>query len=311
MGYGNNWVIVGIVVRLPMLERSVCLPVTARLVRKDTVTASRLWLARQAVDSLATVLPDRRLHVVADAAYAGKELSGLPGRITWTTRLRKDAALFAPTPPRTGKPGRPRKKGGRLPSLAQLAAAASFTPTEVCRYGQTTAVCTATVTCLWYGVFGAQPVTVVLVRERATARGGYDIALVTTDITATTAQTVQRYADRWSIEVAIEEAKQLLGVGQAHNRKARAVARTVPFGLACQTLAIVWYATAGHHPDDITEHRARAPWYRTKCHPSTADMIAKLRRVLIATRFRPIQPEQPTPMELHTIRLAWEDPAAY
>jgi hypothetical protein len=44
VGYGNNWVIAGIVVSLPMLSRPVCLPVAARLVRKKTVSASRLWL---------------------------------------------------------------------------------------------------------------------------------------------------------------------------------------------------------------------------------------------------------------------------
>lgn len=302
--------IVGIVVRLPMLDRPVCLPVTARLVRTDTTAASRPWLARQAVDSLATALPGRRLHVVADAAYAGRQPCGLPARLTWTTRLREDAALLAPTPPRTGKPGRPRKKGNRLPSLAQLAATATCTPTDVHRYGRTSTIHTATTSCPWYAVFGTQPVTVGLVRERATARGGHHTAWVTTDVAATAAQTVERYAARWSVEVAIEEAKQLFGVGQAHNRTARAVARTVPFGLACQTLTVVWYATAGHHPDDITGHRARPPWYRTKRQPSTADMLVKIRRVLITTRFRPTQPEQPTQAELDTIRLAWNIAAA-
>ncbi len=38
--------------------------------------------------------------------------------------------------------------------------------------------------------------------------------------------------------MAIEDAKQLVGVGEAHNRKALAVERTVPFGLACLTLAV-------------------------------------------------------------------------
>jgi len=42
-------VVAGIVVSLPMLARPVCLPVAARLVRKNTVSASRLWLARQIV----------------------------------------------------------------------------------------------------------------------------------------------------------------------------------------------------------------------------------------------------------------------
>jgi hypothetical protein len=39
-------------------------------------------------------------------------------------------------------------------------------------------------------------------------------------------------------------------------------------------------------------------------------MHAKLRRVLIATRFRLARPDQPTPAEIQTIRLAWEDTAA-
>jgi hypothetical protein len=309
VGYGNNWVVVGIIVTLPMLDRPVCLPVAARLVRKNTTSASRLWLARQLIEQLAAGLPGRTLHVVADAAYAGGQLRGLPATVTWTTRLRKDAALFAPAPPRTGKPGRPRKKGDRLPSLAALAVTSTFTPTPVRRYGKQETTYTATIRCLWYGVFGPQPVTVVLIRDSPTG-SRYDLALVTTDPHATAPDVVERYAARWSIEVAIEDAKQLLGVGQARNRVARAVQRTVPFGLACQTLAVCWYATAGHDPSDVTDHRRRAPWYTSKTYPSTADMLTKLRRVLIATRFRLTRPEQPTPAELHTIRLAWEDPAA-
>ena len=94
------------------------------------------------------------------------------------------------------------------------------------------------------------------------------------------------------------------------NRTARAVERTVPFQLACQAIATVWYASAGHHPADIDAHRARAPWYATKSQPSTADMLAKLRRVLIAAKFRASCPGQPTLEEVPAIRLAWENAAA-
>jgi hypothetical protein len=157
-------------------------------------------------------------------------------------------------------------------------------------------------------VFGAQPVTVVLIRDASAA--GHDLALVTTDTTASPAQVIERYAARWSIEVAIEDARQVFGTGQARNRTARAVRRTVPFQLACQTLAMTWHATAGHHPGDVDGHRQRAPWYTTKTQPSTADMLAKLRRVLIAAKYRPSRPDQPTAEEIHALRLAWEDAAA-
>ena len=57
---------------------------------------------------IAGALPGRAIHVVADAAYAGKELEKLPAGITWTTRLRKDAALCEPARNRIAAPGRGR-----------------------------------------------------------------------------------------------------------------------------------------------------------------------------------------------------------
>jgi hypothetical protein len=44
-------------------------------------------------EKLAAGLRGRQVHVVPDSAYAGGELKGLPAGISWTTRLRKDAAL--------------------------------------------------------------------------------------------------------------------------------------------------------------------------------------------------------------------------
>ena len=38
-----------------------------------------------------------------------------------------------------------------------------------------------------------------------------------------------------------------------------------------------------------------------------ADMTAKLRRVIIAARFKRLRADQPQPAEIHAIRLAWED----
>ncbi len=199
------------------------------------------------------------------------------------------------------RPPRPAPRQG--PAAARPGRNRRFT-----RYRKTATVQAAVFTCLWYTVFGTRPVQVVLVRDRAP--GGYDIALVTTDLDASPAQVIERYAARWSIEVAFEDARQVFGAGQARNRTARAVRATIPFTLACQTLAIIWYATAGHDPADVAEHRARAPWYAAKTEPSTADMAAKLRRVLIAAKFRLPRPGQPTPAEISAIRLAWETPAA-
>jgi hypothetical protein len=88
-----------------------------------------------------------------------------------------------------------------------------------------------------------EPLRPALGPREAGGRAGYDLALVTTYTAATTARVIERYA-RWSIE----DVKQIFGAGQGRNRTANAVRRTIPFPLACQTLATIWYAVAGHDP---------------------------------------------------------------
>ena len=47
-----------------------------------------------------------------------------------------------------------------------------------------------------------------------------------------------------------------------------------------------------------------------KAQPSTADMAAKLRRVIIAARIKAPRPDQLTLEEISVLRLAWEGLAA-
>ena len=122
---------------------------------------------------------------------------------------------------------------------------------------------------------------------------------------ASAAQLIERYAERWPTEVAYEEGKELAGVGQARNRAEKAVQRTVPFQFLAMSLTIIWYALSGHHPDDVKERRERHPWYLTKTTPSFADMLAKLRRVIIASQFHPERGCAPTPREITSVQQAW------
>ena len=195
-------------------------------------------------------------------------------------------------------------KGKRLGTPTELATTTKFTKAQVKRYGRTDTVYLSEIRCLWYGSFHTQTVRVILLRDDATDTG-YDLALVTTDPTPTAADLITRYAWRWSIEITFEEARGLLGVGQARNRTQRAVERTVPFGLYCYSITVIWYTLHGHHPADVTDRRESAPWYTTKTEPSFSDMAAKLRRVIIATRFLPITPGRPTDGEIRAVHQAW------
>jgi len=80
--------------------------------------------ARQAILQAKRWLPDRRLIVVADASFSGVNLiAALRRHVCLVTRLRIDASLFAPAPPRQpGQMGRPRLKGKRLPGLKAVLA---------------------------------------------------------------------------------------------------------------------------------------------------------------------------------------------
>jgi hypothetical protein len=304
LGRGNRWVIIGIVVRLPFCSHPVCLPILFRL-WAGKGTLSPVELAGDMLTVLAKAFPHKQIHLVGDAAYHGKAL--LVAGTTITTRLPANAALHAPAPPPTGRRGRPAKKGQRLPRLAELAATTTWRTVSVNRYGRTDTVAIAVIDCLWYGPFGDTPGQAVLVREPDTDTS-YNLALFTTDMSGE--QTVTRYADRWSIEPANAIAKQLLGVGQARNRVRKAVERTVPFGFLVQTLVIIWYALSGYHPDDLTSRHAAEPWYDQKTEPAFEDMLAKLRRTLIAARFSAVTPDQANPNIIRDYQLACAAAAA-
>jgi DDE superfamily endonuclease len=312
IGFGNCWVVAGIVVQLSFLSRPVCLPVLARVwLPRHT---GKIAHARVLAELIAARYPDRIVHVVGDAAYVGERLRDVDERITWTSRLKVTSVLHELPPPRTGRSGRPRTRGARVGTPADVAALARTTntwrTTQVRRYGRTDTVQITERVCLWYGSFRNRTVRVILVcddkpRTQDGDDRGYGLPLVTTDLQSSAEDLVARYGSRWGIEQAFADARQIIGVGEARNRTRRAVERTVPFGLICFSVVTVWYALHGHCVDDVADHRARARWYTTKTEPSYDDMTIKLRRVIIAARFRGPCPEQATPQETRAVLAAW------
>ncbi|HUK72990.1 MAG TPA: hypothetical protein VLW50_30255 [Streptosporangiaceae bacterium] len=96
----------------------------------------------------------------------------------------------------------------------------------------------------------------------------------------------------------------MLGAGEARNRARPAVERTVPFALLAHTLIVVWYTRHGHDHNDIDDRRHDQPWYITKTEAAFEDMLIKLRRALIATRFSPARPGQPADEEIRAVTSA-------
>ncbi len=311
LSYGNCFVTAGIVVKLPFCTRAVCLPVLARLhlPGKKKQGPSKVDTAAALVRLLALAFPDRVIHVVADAAYHGPALRTLPGNVTWTCRIPRNAVLYDLAPPRTGRRGRPRGKGDRLGTAGDIAATASWATVTVTAYGREQVRHVAEIRCLWYGSWHTRAVRLILSRDEHTA-SGYDLGLVTTDPATSPGALVARYASRWAIEQAFADARNVLGAGEARNRVRLAVERTVPFALFVHTLIVLWYARYGHDPADIDDRRAAQPWYRSKTEPAFEDMVIKLRRTLIAARFSGSRPAQPTSDQIRAVLAAWDVAAA-
>lgn len=197
---GGAWVFLGIPIHLPFRSaRPVYLPLVLRLwgtrQLEQRERLSKPELARELIYLMAARHPRRRLHVVADARYASRTLRGLPANVTFTVKMRSNAVIYASPPPKTGRRGRPRRRGARLGTLTELAAPGGFGQVK-------TAAGTSEVKPIvgqWYSVFADQAVQILLARRPGSPRP-FDIAIVSTDVDASVAELLERYWSRWRHE---------------------------------------------------------------------------------------------------------------
>jgi hypothetical protein len=130
---GLRWVCAMLLAEIPWASRVWALPFLSVLAPSECYAARRgkrhkkitEW-AWQMLLVLRRWYPKREIVAVADRAYASLKLLDrcrkLTNPVTFITRLRLDAALYEPAPPRRPHQlGRPRIKGERLPNLSEVA----------------------------------------------------------------------------------------------------------------------------------------------------------------------------------------------
>lgn len=287
--WGHVWVTAG--VNIYAFGKTWCLPVLVRLYRsrkrcKRDKQAYRktTQLAAEIIGLLAKALPHRKILVVGDAAYTNSSvIKRRPSNVTIIGRSRLDAALFAPPPARRlGQMGRPRVRGARLPSPGQQAhrPKAPWSKVQVTVYGKTVVVRVLVIDALWYVAAGSELVRLVVVRgfpghER-------DDAFVSTDAALDAKVIIERFSERWPLEVTFHDAKGKLGFEEPQNRTQHAVERTAPMALWLYSLVVLWYVRVGHRLPSAKS--PTMPWYRHKAGPAFSDMLATLRRASWAER---------------------------
>src|SRR5215212_6604584 len=290
---GLRWICLMLLAPIPWAGRVWALPFLTALApserydqeqgrRHKTLTD---W-ARQLLVLVRRWWPDRPIIAVADSSYAALELlagcQALPQPVTVITRLRLDAALYTPAPPRRPRQvGRPRLKGQRLPTLATVAGDPTtvWTPITVPDWYGTGArrVEVRSDTAVWYHT-GRPPVPLrwVLIRD---PHGKFDTqALLCTDGAVAPEQIVAWFVRRWQLEVTFEEARRHLGVETQRQWSERAIRRTTPALLGLFSLVTLFTQQDGSRtPVRIR----RAAWY-PKAQPTFADALALVRRELWA-----------------------------
>jgi hypothetical protein len=312
--FGHVWVVLAVWVSLPFGSgRGFALPVLFRLDvgtqrggerqragRRQGRAGPRLRAARKAgaqhrpvtkpevlremVALVAAWADERSVYLVVDSAYAGRTiLEDRPANVHVLSRLRLDAALYAPPPPRrSGQKGRPRRRGDRLPALAhQIARHRPWIDLPLVLHGRAVTPRIFTLEAVWYGALRSQMVRIVVVRDPSRRRR--DEAFFCTDLEREAAFILLTYSRRWTLEVTFHDAKQHLGFGHAQNQAPQAVQRTAPFAGLVYSLVLLW--AAAHVQQGGTLSWSVRPWYRAKTAVAFPDLLTVLQQELWRTRF--------------------------
>jgi len=248
--------------------------------RRHQPLTERAW---QMIRLVVRWLPGREVVFVADSSFAALELldkvAMLP-RASVITRLRLDAALYDPPPPRQPRTtGRPRLKGKRRPTLEAVLAdeRTQWTTLLVEQwYGEgPREVEVATDTAVWYHT-GKPPVAIRWVLIRDPQKRFKPQALLSTHLDHTPEQMLPWFVRRWTMEVTFEEARAHLGMETQRQWNARAIARTTPALLGLYSIVTL---TAHLLIEKGTTCVRSTAWYR-KTRPTFADALALVRRQL-------------------------------
>ena len=291
-----RWVCVMVLVPIPWASRVWALPFLCALAPSERYAKERgkrhKTLTEWAWQLLLVVrrwYPEREIVAVADSTYASLKVLDRCRRlrkpITFVTRLRLDAALYEPAPPRyAGQLGRPRLKGERLPTLSAVAEDPATTWKTIMVadwYGKgERSVEVVSRTAVWHSTgLPAVPLRWVLIRDPQEEEFRTQ-ALLCTDLEAQPERIISWFVRRWQMEATFQEVRQRLGFETQRQWSDLAIRRTAPalLGLFSLVTLFAHRLMARSHSAEVVR---RAAWY-DKPRPTFTDALALVRRELWA-----------------------------
>jgi hypothetical protein len=294
---GLRWLCVMLLAPVPWAGCAWGLPFLTVLAPSERFAATRGirfkkltdW-GRQALLQVARWLPGRRVVAVADSGFSAVALlRDLAPFLTVVTRLRLDACLCRPPPPRhPRRRGRPPVKGARLPSLADRLRNRHTPWRRVVIdgwYGRATRrLDIASGTALWYHPGKRVAIRWVLVRDPSGEKEPQ--AFLCTDLEAEPADILRWFVRRWRTETTFEEARRHLGMETQRQWSDLAILRTTPALLGLFSLVTLWASQLAAERGPAVEC---ARWY-PKPLPTFGDALALIRRELWAAQVSDTSP---------------------
>lgn len=286
--FGLRWVSLMLIVSVPWSSRAWALPFLTLNAPSEATNKANDKRHKTSIDWIQQMvclvrrwLRGRALVLVTDGALTAVKLGltcgALRQPVTWVSRMRLDARLYAwPGKQPPGKRGPKPKKGKRRQSLqARLDDPRTrWRKTEIDWYGgRQYTIEYATGKALWHRAgFDPLPIRWVLVRDPA---GKYEAtAFLCTDLTAAPLQILHWFILRWNVEVTFQEARAHLGLETQRQWSDLAIARTTPALLGLFSLVTL---LAYHLTRDKPFPARTSAWYLKK-EPTFSDALAIVRR---------------------------------
>ncbi|HBM17255.1 MAG TPA: hypothetical protein DD381_13075 [Lentisphaeria bacterium] len=221
-------------------NRWACLPISNGLYRlKKSVDKEHFMTKLQIAGKLIRQASERfscNILIATDSWFGNKTLikelgKELVERINILTRLRKDTRLCEVSVEDTGKKGRKRKYGKKLPKLYEMTGSLERIKESLLIYGRKRECEYSEFIAMHRGFM--RQVKVVLIYNR----NGYIFPIVSTDLSLSAKQMIEYYSARWKIESGFKELKHELGAIDNQARKRESVENHFELCSIAQTAA--------------------------------------------------------------------------
>lgn len=303
---GHNWLVACVLIQFPGTKSVWSLPFMSILLRPERplsvsknsydITHKRRHkkvtkYTAQLVHTLRRWLgPKREIVLLGDSAFCCRQIcrACVKRNVTFCTRFRLDACLYDLPPPPTGRRGRRRIVGNRLPNLSSVASDPNtIWQTGIIPWygGKEQEVEIATGTALWYHDTAGAPIPIRWVLSRDPENPSEVTPFLCTNQSSSPFEVIGFAVQRWSIETTFQEVRCHMGYESIHTWADKGIERVSPCVMASYSIVCLIAARAIKDKNEQISPLTSA-WYE-KTHVTFSDVYSYVKSLIIKENIFP------------------------